>query len=154
MKDAYHPPPDNVSIKLDRQSVFGFPPLSRGRASGQWTIRRGDCLSPAGSRASFGASDRMNRTMQQASCCQARRQAERDAQQSPDCEHPSKLCNTAWRHGAPLHRTVRNDAQAYPKGSWHRAPFFWFVFFGAEENEHKNSLCLERKPRRRRASGW
>jgi hypothetical protein len=55
---------------------------------------------------SFGASDPINRSMQQASCCQARRQVKRGAQQSTDCEHPSKRENTAWRHEAPLHRPV------------------------------------------------
>jgi hypothetical protein len=40
--------------------------------------------------------------MLQASCCQARRQVKRGAQQSSDCEHPSKLGNAAWRHEARI----------------------------------------------------
>jgi hypothetical protein len=41
---------------------------------------------------------------------QARRRVKRGAQQSTDCEHPSKRENTAWRHETPLHRPVGRRA--------------------------------------------
>ena len=80
--------------------------LSRAEHRGAERTRPADCLSAARFR---GARSR-NRSMQQASCCQVRRHAKRGAQQSPDCEHPSKLDNTAWRHEAPLHLPVGRRA--------------------------------------------
>jgi hypothetical protein len=69
--------------------------------------------------------------MPQASCCQARRQAKQGAQQSSDCEHPSKLGNAAWRHDAPFHRLVGRRAGS----SGTRAFSFASVFFHVKENE-------------------
>jgi len=69
--------------------------------------------------------------MPQASCCQARRLVKRDAQQSPDCEHPSKHDNTAWQHEAPLHRSVGRRAGF----SGTRAVSFGSFSFPVKENE-------------------
>jgi hypothetical protein len=95
------------------------PAPSIGDADGK---RRADCLSPLISGRVSARSGRINRAMLQASCCQARRQAKRGAQQSPDCEHPSEIGthrntykemrtpatrdNAAWRHKAPHHCPV------------------------------------------------
>jgi len=82
-------------------------------------------------------SDCFNRPMPQAPCCQARRQAIRGAQQSPDSEHPSEPGNAAWRHEAPRHRPIgrRTGKRAAPRDM---GGFFCFVFFHVEENEETN----------------
>jgi hypothetical protein len=46
----------------------------------------------------------------------------------------AKAANTAWRREAPLHRPVGRGAGG-PEELVTLGAFFWFVFFGGDENE-------------------
>ena len=90
--------------------------------------RHPDCLTPPKGGGVSARGARINRSMKQASCCQARRPLKRGAQQSTDCEHPSKRGNAAWRHETPLQRPVGRRAgisgpRAFSFGSFSFKPY-------------------------------
>ena len=116
--------------------------------------KRADCLSPlTGGRVS-ACSGPINRAMPQASCCQARRQAKRGAEQSPDCEHPSKPmthrnsktdeeCRAGGQHRMAARGAASSHGSATRRAKRDRGVFFCFVFCHVAENEE---LISEKYP--------